>query len=106
MHWRYRQVMKIKLYMLGMALALLANSAPAAETAAPKETVFANRPLGVRLSIKMTGPYAQATDLQIICLFKHKPAGDTYEGAAKETDGRLKGILSALRNRGEFAGEA
>ena len=53
----------------------------------------------------MIGPYTQPADLQIICLFKHKPSGDTYQGAAKETDSHLGGILSALRNRGEFVGE-
>jgi hypothetical protein len=53
----------------------------------------------------MIGPYTQPADLQIICLFKHKSSGDTYQGAAKETDAHLGGILSALRNRGEFVGE-
>lgn len=53
----------------------------------------------------MVGPYSEPADLQIICLFKHKPTGDTYQGAAKETDEKLDGILSALRNRGEFIGE-
>ena len=53
----------------------------------------------------MIGPYTQAADLQIICLFKHKDSGDTYQGAAKETDAHLGGLLSALRNRGEFVGE-
>ena len=53
----------------------------------------------------MTGPYAEPADLQIICLLQHKAAGDTYQGAAKDTDQHLSGILSALRNRGEFVGE-
>src|SRR5258706_6616714 len=53
----------------------------------------------------MVGPYMEATDLQIICLFKHKSSGDTYQGAAKDTDAHLNGLLSALRNRGEFVGE-
>jgi hypothetical protein len=61
--------------------------------------------LGIKISIKMVGPYAQNTDLQIICLFKHKDSGDIYQGAAKDTDAHLNGILSALRNRGEFVGE-
>jgi hypothetical protein len=74
-------------------------------SAPPKENVFAARPLGIKVSIKMVGPYMEAADLQIICLFKHKPAGDTYEGAAKDTDAHLGGVLSALRNRGEFVGE-
>jgi hypothetical protein len=53
----------------------------------------------------MIGPYTEPADLQIICLFKHKASGDTYQGAAKDTDEHLHGILSALRNRGEFVGE-
>jgi len=96
--------MKAKL-LLTAAVGLWLAGAPAAETSAPQEHVFDARPLGLKLSIKMVGPYMQAADLQIICLFKHKPGGDTYQGAAKETDERLNGILSALRNRGEFAGE-
>ena len=71
----------------------------------PKENVFSAKPLGITLSIKMVGPYMEPADLQIICLFKHKQTGDTYQGAAKETDEKLGGILSSLRNRGEFAGE-
>jgi Cytosol aminopeptidase family, N-terminal domain len=99
--------MKMRFHTLGLALALAVVSVRGADTVvAPKENVFANRPLNIRLSVKMTGPYAEATDLQIICLFKHKAAGDTYEGAVKETDAHLKGILSAMRNRGEFVGEA
>jgi hypothetical protein len=78
--------------------------APADPTAA-KENVFETKPLGIKVSIKMIGPYTQPADLQIICLFKHKSSGDTYQGAAKETDAHLGGILSALRNRGEFVGE-
>jgi hypothetical protein len=67
--------------------------------------VFAAKPLGITFSVKMVGPYMEAADLQIICLFKHKPSGDTYQGAAKDTDEKLGGLLSALRNRGEFVGE-
>ncbi len=74
-------------------------------TAAPKENVFETKPLGIKVSIKMIGPYTQPADLQFICLFKHKSSGDTYQGAAKETDTHLGGILSVLRNRGEFVGE-
>jgi Cytosol aminopeptidase family, N-terminal domain len=32
-------------------------------------------------------------------------SGDTYQGAAKDTDQHLHGLLSALRNRREFVGE-
>lgn len=99
-----KPIMKIKNFMTALGLMLVVMFARAGE--AVKETVFEARPLGVKVSIKMTGPYAQATDLQIVCLFKHKAGGDVYQGAAKETDAHLKGMISALRNRGEFAGEA
>jgi hypothetical protein len=84
---------------------LLSNAFGADPAAAPKENVFPAKPLGIRMSVKMTGPYAEPADLQIICLFKHKPEGDTYQGAAKDTDEHLNGLLSGVRNRGEFIGE-
>jgi len=91
--------------MLGLVLARLIAVADAGDPTAAKENVFETKPLGIKVSIKMIGPYTQPADLQIICLFKHKSTGDTYQGAAKETDAHLGGILSALRNRGEFEGE-
>jgi hypothetical protein len=98
--------MKTKSLVSSLAVALLVATASAADSsAAPKENVFATKPLGIKLSIKMVGPYSEAADLQIICLFKHKPRGDTYQGAAEDTDAHLGGILSALRNRSEFVGE-
>src|SRR5580700_4851872 len=92
---------------VGLMLFLLATVVPcgAAESGnAPTEKTFA-APHGLKVSIKMIGPYGEPADLQIICLFKHKDSGDTYQGAAKATDEHLGGLLSALRNRGEFTGE-
>lgn len=98
--------MKNRLYLLIVVLAgLLINASAAESKAPPKENVFPTKPLGVTFSIKMVGPYMEPADLQIICLFKHKPSGDSYQGAAKETDEKLGGTLSTLRNRGEFVGE-
>jgi len=98
--------MKTKFPALILASMLaIANASAADSAAAPKEKVFEAKPLGIQLSIKMVGPYMEAADLQIICLFKHKDSGDTYQGAAKDTDAHLGGVLSALRNRGEFVGE-
>jgi len=98
--------MKTKIDALCLAFMLAIATASAADSAAePKEKAFETKPLGIKLSVKMVGPYMQAADLQIISLFKHKASGDTYEGAAKETDAHLGGLLSALRNRGEFLGE-
>ena len=99
--------MKHKLDLLiALACAGLLSSALAADTTtAPKESVFPTKPLGITVSVKMDGPYMEPADLQMICLFKHKASGDTYQGAAKDTDAHLSGLLSALRNRNEFVGE-
>src|SRR5882757_3419459 len=98
--------MKRTLYLLSLVYAGLVTGAAAADpSTAATENVFPARPLGIQLSIKMDGPFQEPADLQIICLLKHKQSGDTYQGAAKETDEKLGGILSSLRNRGEFAGE-
>src|SRR5258705_3187378 len=99
--------MKRTLYLLSLVYAGLVTGAAAADkSTAATENIFPAKPLGIQLSIKMAGPFGEPADLQIICLFKHKAAGDTYQGAAKETDEKLGGILSALRNRGEFVGES
>jgi len=99
--------MKNTFYFLTVVCAGLVINTPAAETkTAPKENVFPAKPLGITLSIKMVGPYMEPADLQIICLFKHKSSGDTYQGAAKETDEKLGGMLSTLRSRREFVGES
>ena len=99
--------MKNTFHFLAVVCAGLVINASAADTkTAPKENVFSAKPLGITLSIKMVGPYMEPADLQIICLFKHKSNGDTYQGAAKETDEKLGGMLSTLRNRSEFVGES
>ncbi len=98
--------MKMKPVLVVLAgVCLLIRASAADAGSAPKENVFATKPLGVTLSVKMVGPYMEAADLQIVCLFKHKASGDTYQGAAKDTDEKLGGLLSSLRNRGEFVGE-
>jgi Cytosol aminopeptidase family, N-terminal domain len=80
------------------------GAAFAADNSTPAQKTF-DAPRGLKVSVKIIGPYSEPADLQIICLFKHKPTGDTYQGAAKDTDQHLHGLLSALRNRGEFVGE-
>ena len=84
--------MKNKAHFFSVVCAGLVINASAADTkTTPKENVFPAKPLGITLSIKMVGPYMEPADLQIICLFKHKQTGDTYEGAAKETGDRRQG---------------
>ena len=56
------------------------------------------------VTVKVIGPVQAAVDLQIICLFKHKPLGDTYIEALDDLDKHLNGAIRALRNREEFMG--
>jgi Cytosol aminopeptidase family, N-terminal domain len=97
---------KTSLFLLAALFAAVSSVrlAFAADSDAPAQTTF-DAPHGMKVAIKMIGPYAEPADLQIICLFKHKASGDTYQAAAKDTDEHLQGILSALRNRGEFVGD-
>ncbi|MGC4033230.1 MAG: M17 family peptidase N-terminal domain-containing protein [Tepidisphaeraceae bacterium] len=52
----------------------------------------------------MIGPVTQTTSLQIICVLEHIPAGDRYIEAMADFNDKLGGILSGLRDRGEFTG--
>ena len=92
-------------FILAVATLLVGSGAVlCADNSGTSEKTF-DGPRGLKVSVKMIGPYSEAADLQIICLFKHKLTGDTYQGAAKDTDERLHGLLSALRNRSEFVSE-
>ena len=76
-----------------------------ADSAAPtQKTVGA--PHAQTISVEMIGPVTQTTDLQIICVLKHDPAGDKYIEAMADFNQKLHGLLSGLRERGEFVGEA
>ena len=70
-----------------------------------KETAL-DAPDGVKIKIRMEGPTTAETPLQVVCLFKHKESGDKMLAAAVELDKDLHGVISSLRNRGEFAGDA
>src|SRR3954464_12780186 len=84
-----------------MLLFCFAFFAQAAEPA--KKSVAA--PHGQTISVQMIGPVTQSTDLQIICVLKHDPAGDKYIEAMDDLNQKLHRIISNLRERGEFAGE-
>ena len=69
----------------------------------PEKSVAA--PYGQTISVKSISPIVQPTDLQIFCILKHNPAGDKYIDAMAALDQKLHGLLSSLRDRGEFTGE-
>jgi hypothetical protein len=72
---------------------------------APKKQTY-DAPNRVTVAVEMIGPVTQKTDLQIICVLKHDPAGDKYIEAMEDFNEKLGGLLSSLRTRGEFTGEA
>jgi Cytosol aminopeptidase family, N-terminal domain len=81
----------------------IANSIQVVQQSIPQESFVAANQL--KITAKQIAPYAQETDLQIVCLFKHKSSGDTLLSAAAELDQQLGGLISSLRNRGEFVGD-
>jgi hypothetical protein len=86
---------------LFIAWLLLAGLAWAQPTSSPSIDA-AN---GLKFFVKMVAPSAAECDLQIICVFKHNPAGDKYLDAMQDFDNKLGNLVSTLRNRGEFVGE-
>jgi len=78
-------------------------AARAADVAKVQETSVAATQ-GVTVKVRMQGPYDMQTPLQVVCFFRHKPAGDTAQGAAVELDERLGGLITRLRNGGAFEG--
>src|SRR5271169_4868059 len=79
--------------------------APLTFADAPAEKAV-DAPHGQTISLKMIGPATQSTDLQIICILKHDPSGDKYIDAMKDLNDKLGSLLSRLRDRGDFVGEA
>ena len=76
---------------------------PADDPHAVKETSLAG-PGGMKLTVRMQGPYDADVPLQVVCYFKHKEAGDTTLGAAVELDKKLGGVIASLRSRGNSPG--
>jgi hypothetical protein len=91
---------------LGFLACVLCGSTSAIRAdvpATPQQSIDA--PHGMRIVVKMIGPVTQTTDLQVICVLKHDPAGDKYIEAMKDFNTRLGGLIFNLRERGEFIGE-
>src|SRR5262249_15865133 len=101
-----RRAMRIRLKAcFGLALiATFCGLAQADDSHPVKETSIPG-PGGLKLTVRMRGPYDADVPLQVVCYFKHKEAGDTTLGAAVELDKRLGGVIASLRNRGEFSGD-
>lgn len=57
------------------------------------------------MTVQMVSPTAAECDLQIVCVFKHNPAGDKYIEAMQDFDDQLDHLVSQLRSDGQFVGE-
>ena len=90
---------------LAASACLAITSASGADTPAAAERSV-DGPHAMQVAVKMIGPVTQATDLQVICVLKHDPRGDKYIEAMADLNAKLGGLLSSLRDRGEFVGEA
>lgn len=98
---------RLPLLVLFTALALVAAPRPAAgdDPAAVKETAI-DGPGDVKFKVRMEGPYTADVPLQVVCYFRYSKERDRkLTGAPVELDKRLGGVIAALRERGEFAGD-
>src|SRR5437762_14308458 len=70
-----------------------------------KEKAF-DAPNGVKVKLRMEGPYASDGPLQVVCYFKYTPEGaERMSGSPVELDKKLGGVIASLRERGEFVGD-
>jgi hypothetical protein len=60
---------------------------------------------GLVVTVKMVAPGNEPSPVQMVCYFKHKPSGDRVIEALADFDHGMGGIVQALRDRGEFAGD-
>src|SRR2546423_927575 len=88
-------------------VALFAGACAAlrADDDAVKEKAL-DAPNGVKIKVRMEGPYTADVPLQVVCYFKYTPErAKRMTGAPVELDKRLGGVIASLRERGEFAGD-
>lgn len=77
----------------------------AADAPAVKEVAL-DGPHGVKIRVRMEGPYTAETPLQVVCYFPYSAeAVQRMSGAPVELDRHLGGIIGSLRERGEFTGD-
>jgi hypothetical protein len=87
---------------LAVGFGTLASSDEPAEV---KEKAF-DAPNKINVKVRMEGPYTADVPLQVVSYFKYTPEGaKRMSGAPVELDKRLGGLIAALRERGEFAGD-
>jgi cytosol aminopeptidase family protein len=87
-----------------VASVLMVTTASAEEVATVKEVAL-DAPHGVKIRVRMEGPYTADVPLQVVCYFPYsKEAVAKMAGAPVELDRHLGGVIGSLRERGEFSG--
>lgn len=86
------------------ACSVLIGIASGQDAQAVKEVAL-DAPHGVKIKVRMEGPYTAEVPLQIVCYFTYSAdAVQRMSGAPVELDRRLGGIIASLRERNEFLG--
>lgn len=89
---------------LFLSIAMLPGSLRAADPVVKEEVLAA--PHGLKIKVRMEGPYTADVPLQIVCYFPYSPeAVRKMSGAPVELDKHLDGAIALLRERGEFRGD-
>src|SRR5437016_2062969 len=61
---------------------------------------------GVKIRVRMEGPYTADVPLQVVCYFKYSAEGaKRMSGSPVELVKELGGVIASLRERGEFGGD-
>jgi hypothetical protein len=96
------------LFFLLFAITIQAQDLPAAGTAS-----IAGKAAGIAVEVKVQSPSAQATPLQIACVFEYTedditnpPALPAQLNGMLHLDEALQGIITELRKNGKFTGHA
>lgn len=93
------------LLVAGNFVAVVPASADDVKADNVKEKAF-EAPHNVKIRLRMEGPYTADAPLQIVSYFKYTPEGaKRMTGAPVELDKRLGGVIAAVRENGEFAGD-
>jgi hypothetical protein len=89
-----------------LAIALLAGLVRSDTSKDEVKEKSLDAPNRVTIKVRMEGPYTADVPLQVVCYFKYTPEGaKRMSGAPVELDKRLGGVISSLRERGEFVGD-
>lgn len=99
------RTLTVTLFALGIAVGAAAPAPADDPPKAVKRTAVLG-PGGVALEVRMAGPYPAGVTLQVGYHLTYTRDGVGWQaGAPVELDKRLGGLITALRERGEFAGD-